>query len=451
MRYLTQSMMRWMLFAVGGLFITLSTPTFAVTPTLSALVIGNSAYEQDQLPNPENDAKLISETLEKLGFKVTSANNLNRADMFATVREFTQSLKPGAVSLVYYAGHGMQINGGNYLIPVDMVPTSEKGVTLKAYPLVNLMDRLKKSPSAVNLVILDACRNNPFSLKPKTRGFNNMGLAEVVAPRGTLVAYSTQPGQQAEDGQGRNSLYTQTLAQEMTVRGQTIEQTLKSVAKVVRKQTFDDQQPWFETSLVNEFYFKPPVGVEMVTKPVAPVKLAGNETGSVKRGLDLDKRNDNDWYMNLSNAEWNNFDWEIMQRVKRATADEIPVLEHRAKSGNVIAQTTLGVIYREGVEKTTEQGTGRTFRSKANNTKSLYWLMRAAKAGFPMAQVEVGEMHYIGQGVDRNLAKARMWYEKAAEANYPRARLDLAQVKAVASGSDEDMRAMADEMMRNIW
>jgi len=447
-------MMSFMLSAAFGFFCTFASPTFAGTPTLSALVIGNSAYVQDQLPNPHADASLIAETLGGLGFTVTLATDLDRSSMFATVRTFTESLKPGAISVVYYAGHGMQINGGNYLIPVDMVPTSEQGVMLKAYPLENLMDRLKRTQSGVNVVILDACRNNPFKPKSKTRGFNNIGLAKVVAPRGTLIAYSTQPGQQAEDGVGGNSLYTKTLAQEMNKPGQNIEQVLKQVAEAVRKKTFDDQQPWFETSLVDEFYFKPPVGVEMVTRP-APLRLSKNDGGSVKRGLVKDKTDgqhqDNSWFMGFSDPEWNNFDWEITQRVKRATEDEIPALEHRAKSGNVVAQTTLGIMYREGVEKMTEHGTTRTFRSKANNTKSLYWLQLAADAGFPMAQVEVGEMYYMGQGVDRDVAKAQFWYEKAAEANYPRARLDLAQARAASSGSQDDMRSMADELMRNVY
>lgn len=426
-------------------------PTYAGTPTLSALVIGNSSYTQDQLPNPLEDAKLIAETLGGLGFTVTLASDLDRSSMFAAVRTFTDSLKPGAISVVYYAGHGMQINGGNYLIPVDMVPTSEKGVMLKAYPLENLMDRVKRTQSAVNIVILDACRNNPFRPKAKTRGFNNIGLAKVVAPRGTLIAYSTQPGQQAEDGAGGNSLYTKMLAQEMSKRGQNIEQVLKQVAEAVRKKTFDDQQPWFETSLVDEFYFSPPVGVQMVTRPQV-ARLSSNEKVSIKRGLIRDTNPDIDWFMNLNETEWSKLDIEINRRVKNATEDEMPLLEQRAKSGNVVAQTTLGLIYREGVEKTTELDTGRTFRSKPSNTKSLYWLQRAGDAGFAIAQVEIGEMYYMAQGVDRDIGLSEKWLEKAATKDYRRAKVDYSYVHALSSGALGDVTTEADRILwKSRW
>lgn len=423
---------------------------YAASPDLSALVIGNSAYLQDQLPNPIEDANLIAKTLGGLGFNVTQANNLDRSQLFSTVRNYTESLKPGSISLVYYAGHGMQINGGNYLIPVDMVPTSEKGVMLKAYPLENLMDRLKRTRSAVNIVILDACRNNPFRPQSKTRGFNNIGLAKVVAPRGTVIAYSTQPGQQAEDGAGGNSLYTKTLVQEMTRAGQNIEQVLKQVAEAVRKKTYDGQQPWFETSLVDEFYFLPPVGVQMVTQS-ATFKLTSDKSLSLKRGLQNAsvEGQDSDWYKDFSDTDWHNLNREINERASRATEDEIPLLEHRANLGNVVAQTTLGVFYRIGIERTTDQN-GRIFRSKANNTKSLYWLQRAADAGFPIAQAEVGELYYEGRGVDRDLEKAKFWFEKGALANNPRAMLDLEQVKISISDPSDEMRII-EEILRNAY
>ena len=293
MRGIQYGILRRLISLASAFLLIFALPAFAEKPAMSALVMGNSNYAQDQLDNPIEDSKLIAETLKRLGFTVTQANDLDRTHLFATVRNFTDSLKPGAISVVYFAGHGMQINGGNYLIPIDMVPASEKSVMLNAYPLENLMDRLAHTESAVNIVILDACRNNPFQLKSNTRGFKNFGLAKVVAPRGTLIAYSTQPGQQAEDGVGTNSLYTKTLAQEMTKPGNNIEQVLKQVAETVRKKTFDEQQPWFETSLVDEFYFSPPAGVQIVTRP-QKVRLAATEPSGVRRGIGVESELNND-------------------------------------------------------------------------------------------------------------------------------------------------------------
>lgn len=416
-------------------------------PAQHALVIGNASYGQRPLANPHNDAKLMANTLKKLGFTVTQSHDLDRKGLFNSVSAFAASLPEGAVAMVYYAGHGMQINGANYLLPTDLTLTSEQGSAQRAYPLKTLMGKLGAARSAVNIVVLDACRDNPFQPPARYRSYSQLGLARVASPQGMVVAYSTGPGQQAQDGTGlANSLYTETLAAEMQKPGQSIEKILKNVAERIRKKTFDDQQPWFETSLVDDYYFAPPDGVKIVTKAKrTQLASAGKLPGRSMTAGELEGA----WYMQLNETEWSNFDWEIGQRVKRLSKDEIPLLEQRAKAGNVVAQTTLGIAYREGVDRISEYGTQRAFRANPNNTKSLQWLRRAAEAGFPMAQVELGEMYYQGHGVDRDLNESARWLELASRARYPRAKLDLAQVGAFGSGSADDMQQMGNELLKS--
>lgn len=445
--------------AFAGWFVIAAFPAMAAPnegaaspPARYALVIGNGDYAHKPLANPRNDAELMAQTLGQMGFSVTTAHDIGRQELFSAVREFSEKLPDGAVAMVYYAGHGMQIGGANYLIPVDMAPTSEQGIALRGFPLAALLDRLAQARSAVNIVVLDACRNNPFQSQgaARYRDFSRLGLARVSTPRGSLVAYSTAPGQLAEDGAGRkHSLYTETLAAELLRPGRTVEEVFKQVADIVRKKSFDDQQPWFETSLVDDFYFRPPPGVQMVTRPPA-LRVADARSARAGRGVQAaGKRQESDWYLGLDESEWSNFDWEVAQRVKRLTEDEIPLLEHRARSGNVVAQTTLGIVYREGIRKIVESGTGRTFRSGASNTKAIQWLRKAAEAGFPMAQVELGEMYYQGHGVERDAQESIRWLELASRASYPRARLDLAQVKAFAAPSPAAFQDMIQEVMRN--
>lgn len=224
-----------------------------------ALVIGNAKYlgKGRKLTNPEADAALIAQSLEKVGFNVTKRANLSRGDLFKAVAEFADGLPEGATALIYYAGHGMQIGGSNFLIPVDMPVSSEQAVQISAYPLKNLLERMSTSKSAVNIVVLDACRNNPF--QPETsirlRSIAARGLAPVEAPRGTLVAYSTAPGQLAADGKNGNSLYATHLAQVMLDSQLSVEQIFKKVGQRVRKETSDQQIPWFESSLSDDLFF----------------------------------------------------------------------------------------------------------------------------------------------------------------------------------------------------
>jgi uncharacterized caspase-like protein len=221
-----------------------------------ALVIGNGAYTKaPPLKNPPNDARDVAATLRTLGFDVTSGINVNQRDMKRLIREFGQKLKAGGSGLFYYAGHGVQSKGRNYLIPVDADIQSEAEVEdsgVDASLVLNFMD---DAQNGLNIVILDACRNNPFA-----RSFRSAsnGLAQVDAPTGTLIAYATAPGHVASDGTARNGLYTSELLKQMRVPGLSVTDMFMRVRAEVMKQTGHKQVPWEASSLVGSFYFSGP-------------------------------------------------------------------------------------------------------------------------------------------------------------------------------------------------
>jgi len=173
-----------------------------------ALVIGNSAYTTAPLKNPVHDASDMAQALRELGFDVVYKENLNQPDMKRAIRAWGEQLRGGAVGLFYYAGHGVQVRGENYLVPVDAKIESEEEVEYEGMHVGFVLAQMDSASNPMNIVILDACRNNPFA-----RSFRSAsrGLASMNAPSGTLIAYATAPGAVASDGQARNGLYTQEL------------------------------------------------------------------------------------------------------------------------------------------------------------------------------------------------------------------------------------------------
>ncbi len=414
----------------------------AKPPSHHALVLENDAYAIGALVNPAHDAELITKTLTKLGFEVETAHNLTKDNLLKTVRQFSDKLPVGAIAVVYYAGHGMQLQGDNYLIPIDMQPTSEQSAALKAYPLKMLLDQLSSAPSAVNIVILDACRNNPFRpTASRYRDLSKMGLAKISTPKGTIIAYSTAPGQYAADGVGNNnSLYTQILSEELLRPEQAIEVTFKNVADRVRKKTLDDQAPWYSTSLVDSFYFIPPADVSILT--LAPNK---NQQQAVN-ARNIQKQSSS-WYLSLHSEEWAELEHQIEQRAEHLTKDEIPQLSYRADNGNVVAMTTLALAYQEGFQEgrhsqASHYSYDAVTRAGASNKKSRQWLLKAAKAGFPIAQRLLGEIYLLGNTIDLDSNAGLSWLEQAAQSDYPLARLALAQRRYDTDPNQENIEKL---------
>jgi formylglycine-generating enzyme required for sulfatase activity len=240
--------------------------------TRIALVIGNSDYASGPLPNPANDAKLIGDALTGLGFDVIARRNADQITMKRAIQEFGSRLEkagPGAVGLFYYAGHGVQLSGRNYLIPTTARIEREGDVEIEAVSADWVIEQMRYARNRLNIVILDACRNNPF-----TRSMRSVdhGLATMDAPAGILIAYSTAPGAVAADGTGRNSPYTEALTQAMREMHEPVEQVFKHVRVGVMSATSGKQVPWESSSLTGDFYF------------AAPNKVAPETTNALAAG-----------------------------------------------------------------------------------------------------------------------------------------------------------------------
>lgn len=220
-----------------------------------ALIIGNGAYEFSPLKNPVNDARLMAQTLGSLGFQVTLKENVNQIEMKRAIREFGEKIRNGGVGLFYFAGHGVQVKGQNYLIPVGSVITMEEEVEYEGLDAGFVMAQMANAKNRMNIVILDACRNNPFARSFRSE---SNGLASINAPSGTLIAYATAPGSVASDGVGQNGLYTQELLLNMRTVGLNIEEVFKRVRVSVIEKTDNKQTPWESSSLTGAFYFVNP-------------------------------------------------------------------------------------------------------------------------------------------------------------------------------------------------
>src|SRR5712675_673427 len=224
-----------------------------------ALVIGQSNYRAVvPLPNPANDARAMSQLLGNAGFEVTNASDLSQNEMREKVGEFAAQVAakgPDTVALVFYAGHGLQIDGENFLVPVDVDIKREADIPLQAVRLNDILNTLTSVPSKMRILMLDACRNNPFPDISKTAGGGLAIVDAKVGAPGTFLSFSTSPGAVAEDGSGANSPYTTALLAAGKESGIPIEETFKRVRLAVNKVTEGRQTPWDSSSLTEDFRF----------------------------------------------------------------------------------------------------------------------------------------------------------------------------------------------------
>lgn len=230
--------------------------TNAVLESRVALVIGNGAYEKRPLKNPVNDAEDIARILKKLKFDVQLIKDANRLKMREAIDDFGKKLSRSAAGLFYYAGHGVQVEGVNYLIPVGANIQKELHILDEAIDISYVLRTMDETRVNVKIVILDACRDNPFE---KFRSLSGRGLAQIASKaEGTLIAYSTGPGMVAEDGTSRNSPYTEELLKYIPQEGLEIWDVMKQVRSSVMEKTNKKQMPWETTSLMGGgFYFNP--------------------------------------------------------------------------------------------------------------------------------------------------------------------------------------------------
>jgi uncharacterized caspase-like protein len=247
-----------------------------------ALVIGNSAYKASPLRNPVNDATDMAAALAELGFKVTLRTDASQRQMKQALREFAQDLRRGGVGLFYFAGHGVQSKGRNFLMPVGADVETEAELEDESVDANLVLSYMDEAQNRVNIVVLDACRNNPYA-----RNFRSAsgGLAQMEATKGSFIAFATSPGSVAADGTGRNGVYTEHLLQSLKQPDGDIDKVFRRVAAEVSTMTGGRQVPWVASSLTGDFYFRTPAAADE-----AKLKQTEQERAQLAQALEDERR-----------------------------------------------------------------------------------------------------------------------------------------------------------------
>jgi Tfp pilus assembly protein PilF len=265
----------WFIALILMIVLLLPLRSFSRSERRIALVIGNGAYKSAPLKNPVKDAIDIGDALTNLGFTVILKTNVKQRTMEETIREFGKQLRSGGVGLFYFAGHGLQVKGRNYLLPINADIKSEADIKYEAVDAGRVLAQMEEAGNGLNIVILDACRDNPFARSYRS---SERGLAKMDAPEGSILAYATAPGSVAADGTGRNGLYTSKLLKHIRTPGLPVEMFFKEVRRDVRNASGNKQMPWTESSLIGDFYFNPKRGIAVVKHPKAEPQIPVNET-----------------------------------------------------------------------------------------------------------------------------------------------------------------------------
>jgi uncharacterized caspase-like protein len=246
-------------------------PSFAQDELRYALVIGNGDYPKEigALLNPVNDATAVADELKKASFDVDLVTNATYMQLRESVRKFHEKLTNGpkdkVIGLFYYAGHGLQYQDENYLVPLDAKVQYEDDIVRMCFPVQRMvLSNMESTNSRMNIIILDACRNNPFPSATRSMG---TGLGEIKKAYGSFVAYATAPGSVASDGTGKNGLYTQELLKAIEIKGLLIEQVFKEVRRNVLKLSGEKQYTWDSSNIIGDFYFYPPLPRLSLRKP----------------------------------------------------------------------------------------------------------------------------------------------------------------------------------------
>lgn len=254
-------MVRFFLYFYIGL---ISSQCFASEQDIQryALVIGNKNYATSPLKNSANDANAIADSLTDMGFRVSLLTDSNLSDLTAQVQQFYSLVKQddnaNKLALIYYAGHAIQVNHQNYIVPLGMQFENYSQFISGLYKIDSFFAEINKSKDLQNIIILDACRNNPFENNAVAdNGKMSSGLAPIKAPSNTLIAFATEPGGVAADGKRKNGVYTKHLLRHIT-KHISVEEVFKKVRAGVAKETRNKQIPWEHSSLLNEVFFSPP-------------------------------------------------------------------------------------------------------------------------------------------------------------------------------------------------
>jgi Caspase domain len=372
-----------------------------------ALVIGNSAYRAvPALPNPAADAKLMSDTLLSLGFFVVGGGaqlDLDKAGFDDALVKFKTGLAGADVALFYYAGHGVETHGLNYLAPVDAHPLEEADIFTQMIGMSGILDQLEKSGTRINLVLLDACRNNPF----RGQGAHSTtgGLAQMPAPVGTLISFATQPRSVSLDGVDGHSPYTRALIDAMQRPGAGLFKTFNEVGLAVAKATHGEQIPWVSSSPISgNFYFagKP------ATQAASPPPAAPDAPAPLVQEARLSPADDplrRDLITDCDRLAAMPYDSGHPPGLPGVQPDKIDNTAAAAACNAAMAQ------YPDVARFVFEAGRVATARKDYAEARRRY--EQAAAAGYAMAMNNLGGVYEGGDGVPLNYAEAARWYGKA--------------------------------------
>ncbi len=377
----------------------------AATDARVALVLGNAAYEALRpLENSGNDAVDMAATLTDLGFEVVKQVDRPRSEMLAAIERFSSLARGAEVALLFYAGHGVEVQGENYLLPVDAEPSVSETVRMErlGIPLSRVLAGLKQARTQV--IVLDACRDDPFRGGAVAGGGSSGGWAmpsaEIVG--GTLIAYGTAPGSWAEDNaRGRNGVFTGALLDEIRVPGLEAGEIMRRVTRRVREATDDQQSPWLSASYVLPFFF-----VEPEDRPVSlPEPDAAASLSAIEKWAEEGAR--------------------TYERKDYRTA--LPLLRQAARAGHTQSQYLLGAMYLAG------RGVDE------NRERAADWFELASMAGHIEAQYFLGGMYSGGFGRRRDDGRAADLYERAAEQGLAVGQFRLGVVYESGRGRSKDV------------
>lgn len=437
----------------------LATATVALAEPRYALVIGNSGYKSARLPNPKNDAKLIARTLQQLGFKVTKLIDVDQRAMKKAMLAFSRRLrKSDAIGLFYYAGHAVQVDGENYLIPIGANIIDESEVPVEGLSLNQMFKTMERAESRVNIAILDACRDNPFATGSRSL---TRGLAPVLAPTGSFIGFATAPGQVAYDGAGSNSPYSGALAEAMLHPGITIEEVFRRTRRKVLAATGGKQTPWESTSLTGPFFFKQKPATLEANKPKVgspAAVLSPQQLSEWKAWRHLQGEKTLAGYEAFIKAHPGGM-FEELARVKLANleagrGDDGQTEAARNSSeaaGEEDADNLAGWAVSHWLAPAQEKVLTAKERAavvidladaalrKKDYTKALELYAEAAKLGAPVAMYNLAKLYDGGRGVTRSLKLSASWYRAAADLGHARSMSALGNMYEFGEGVDKDL------------
>ncbi len=424
-----------------GWLMTISTAN-AQTPAAPrrvALVIGNAAYSHvEKLANPGNDAQLIATTLRGLGFKLVGdgvQQNLDKVHFDQIVQAFGKQIQGADIALFYYAGHGMQVDGTNWLLPVDANPTQPRDVDFQMVDASLVLKQMDGAGTRLNIVLLDACRNNPFS-NLGTRAIAG-GLAQMRAPEGTLISFATQPGNVASDGKGADGPYATALVEAMRQPGLDIFHLFNQVGLAVKKETGGAQLPWVSSSPIDgDFFFShgeetPDPLLAALTPPLAPAPASAPTT----RDATAPKPPDTAAPPANENAEATTKRALALLTATDGTQDPVQafqLLEKAAAVGYAPAQYQLALFRERGVN------------SERSYEAALQWYRKAAEQNYIPAELAVARFYGAGLSVERDLAERKKWLLRAAGHGSPIAQYLLGNIALFGRDEPKDLAAAAD-------